>query len=263
MRQLLNINYNIPKKSLGQNFIIDKNFLNKIGQLVKTDIKTIIIEIGPGKGALTNILVKKKFKKLLLIEKDTQLSKVLEKKYINQSNINIINEDALKFDYNIFSKKQNIIIIGNLPYNISTQLLFKWLESIEWPPFYKKMVLMFQKEVADRILAGLNNKKYSRISVAAQTRCKITKALDAPAKIFSPRPKVDGRILEFLPIENYKEVNFFKLQEILNLSFGQRRKKIKTSLNKYINILEKLELDTNLRPENLTVTDYFKITQLL
>ena len=122
------------------------------------------------------------------------------------------------------------------------------------------MILMFQREVADRILADPNNKEYSRISIAAQTRCKVIKVLNAPAEIFNPKPKVDGCILKFLPIEDYKQIDFLKLQEILNLSFGQRRKKIKTSLKKYAHVLEKMGIDTNLRPENLTVADYFNIT---
>lgn len=263
MRQLLNLNNPKAKKSLGQNFIIDKNFIEKLCKFITSCEDTIIIEIGPGKGALTNLLVKKNYKKLYLIEKDNNLANNLIDKYKASNNIHIINRDALLFDFNQFIDEKNVIIVGNLPFNISTQLLFKWLEQEKWPPFYKKMFLMFQKEVAARIISKHNNRDYGRISVAAQVRCKIKKILIAPRKIFNPVPKVEGAVLEFKPSKKYKNLDFSKLQKILQLAFSKRRKKIKTNLKEYLHLLDQLNIDHNLRAENLTIEDYCKLVSEL
>ena len=139
MRQQLSIENKYAKKSLGQNFITDKNFLEKISEFVPSDKNTNIIEIGPGKGALTYYLAKKKFKSLLLIEKDKELIEKLKKKFDDKT-IKIINEDALKIDFEKLNLNSDVIIVGNLPFNISTQLLFKWLEVCKWPPFYLSLI---------------------------------------------------------------------------------------------------------------------------
>ena len=134
MRRLLNINRTRAKKSLGQNFITDNNFLLKMNTYIESSKNNIIIEIGPGKGALTEYLLKKNFKKLFLIEKDNNLASQLKLKYENKKNIFIINDDALAYDYDIFKNlKENIVIYGNLPFNISTKLLTKWISNNEWP----------------------------------------------------------------------------------------------------------------------------------
>ena len=263
MRQQLNFDNTIAKKSLGQNFIKDKNFLLALSSKIKTYSDTNIIEIGPGTGALTEHLVKKKFKSLYVIEKDRELSDILDKKYKNKSKVKVINQDALITDYKQFNAKEKNIIVGNLPFNVSTQLLFKWLESEKWPPFYTSMILMFQKEVAKRIISKPKNKDYSRITVSAQTRCNIKKVMDAPAGIFFPKPKVDGVILEFTPSLKYQNINFSKLQKILTLSFSQRRKKIKSTLCLHLKELEIAKIDKNLRPDNLTINDYCRISELI
>ena len=264
MRQLLNINRVRPKKSLGQNFITDNNFLLKMNDYIESSKRNIIIEIGPGKGALTEYLSKKNFKKLFLIEKDNKLANKLKLKYEKIKNIFIINDDALTFDYSIFkSKEEKVTIYGNLPFNISTNLLTKWISDNEWPSFFNKMVLMFQREVADRILANHNNKKYGRLSVLVQSRCDVTKLLDAPASIFSPKPKVDGTVIQLDPIDNYSKINFNNLEKLLELSFSSRRKKIKNTLRKHKQSLTKLDIDENLRPENLSVSNYCDLVKLI
>ena len=263
MKQPLNIDKVVAKKSLGQNFIKDNNFLSIMSSKIITDKNTNIIEIGPGTGALTNFLVGKEFKSIYLIEKDRVLANKLKAKYSHIKNVYVMNDDALKMKYDRFFKIKNNIIIGNLPFNISTQLLFKWLEINNWPPFYNSMTLMFQKEVANRITANPSCKEYSRITVSAQSRCKIKKILHAPSSIFFPRPKVDGVVLRFTPHLKYKNINFNILQSVLRLSFSQRRKKIKTSLKIYINEIKKSKIDENLRPDDLTIDDYIKIVNLL
>ena len=262
MKRLLNTNNVYPKKTLGQNFIKDKNFLEKINKLIKFDTNAIILEIGPGKGALTDYLVKRKCKEIIIIEKDKRLISYLNFKYKDIQNLKILNQDALSLDYDALNKR-NIIIIGNLPFNISTQLLVKWLSSSEWPPFYKKMILMFQNEVAERIIAKKGNKNFGRLSVLAQSRCKVKKLVKAPSSIFSPAPKVDGLILEFTPTDEYKNVNIEKLKNLLLITFRHRRKKIKTPLKKYSTILKKLNIDENKRPENLTVKEYCRLSELI
>ena len=234
MKQQLTTNSSMPKKSLGQNFIVDEEIVKKISEFIKTNKNTTIIEIGPGKGALTSYLVKKQFKSMLLIEKDYELSENLHKAYHNDKRVKIKNIDALEINYELLNLKGDVMIVGNLPFNISTQLLFKWLDIKSWPPFYNRMILMFQKEVADRIMSKHNNKNYGKISVACQARCEIKQLLIAPPHVFNPAPKVYGTVLNFKPSEKYKSLDYTKLKKIISLAFSQRRKKIKTNLKDYI-----------------------------
>ncbi len=263
MKPQLNINNSFPKKSLGQNFIQNKDFIQKLSALIRTDNDTNIFEIGPGMGALTDQLIKKKFKNLYLIEKDFLLFQKLENKFKNNENIFTFNDNALDYNYETINKNQKSLIIGNLPFNISSQLLINWIVNYNWPPFYSKMVLMFQKEVANRIIAKHNQKSYSRISVISQARCEIKVLLNAPSNIFFPKPKVDGTVLEFIPITRYLDTDIINLQKLLRKSFEHRRKKIKTSLKEYSYLLEKFGIDEGLRAENLSVDDYCKLASAI
>ena len=252
----------IAKKSLGQNFITDKNFLKKLSSLIITSSNSFIIEIGPGKGALTKELVKKKISQLLVIEKDDRLIdnlKIFAKKF---ENFEIIHQDALKVDYNKIIKK-NSIIVGNLPFNISSNLLMNWISLNKWPPLYGKMYLMFQKEVGERILANHGTKQYGRLSVITQSRCNVKKLIIAKSKIFNPQPKVDGIVLELTPHKEYADIDINNIELIARKAFNQRRKKIKTSLSQYINYLDALSIDINLRPENLSVWEYCRLANLM
>ena len=169
-----------PKKSLGQNFINDKNFILKLSKLIISYKSTNIFEIGPGLGALTDQLAKKKFRKLFLIEKDIELHEKLTNKFEKENHIHTINSDALTYNYEDLAQN-NSLIVGNLPFNISTQLLINWIVNYDWPPFYNKMILMFQKEVAERIISKHNQKSYGRLSVVTQARCNVKKLLNAPS----------------------------------------------------------------------------------
>jgi 16S rRNA (adenine1518-N6/adenine1519-N6)-dimethyltransferase len=263
MKLQLNTNKPYPKKSLGQNFIQNKDFIFKLSALIKSDINTNIFEIGPGMGALTNQLLKKKYKNLFLIEKDFFLFQKLEDRFKNDKNIFVFNGDALDYNYEDINKNQKSLIVGNLPFNISTQLLINWIVNYNWPPFYSKMVLMFQKEVANRIIASHNQKSYSRISVISQARCDIKVLLNAPSNIFFPKPQVDGTVLEFSPIEKYIDIDILNLQKLLRKSFEHRRKKIKTSLKDYDYLLKRFDIDDGLRAENLSVDDYCKLASAI
>ena len=245
------------KKSLGQNFIFDKNFLKKISDsIICKDINTII-EIGPGPGTLTKYLFKKNYKKLILIEKDTRLIENLEKNFSNEK-VEIINSDALDFNFQN-SNMHDTIIVGNLPFNVSVNLLYNWTKIKKWPPKQKLMILMFQKEVANRIIATQNNKSYGKLSVIVQSRYKVKKLLDVPSTLFTPQPKVDGTILEFIPHNKYKSIDINKIDEVSKAAFSQRRKKIRNNMGNYINIIHQLSIDDNLRPENLSVLNYCEI----
>ena len=192
-----------------------------------------------------------------MIEKDQRLIENLNQKFSSKK-LTILNEDALSFDYQEASLN-NSIIVGNLPFNISVDLLYRWTKTKYWPPKHIKMILMFQKEVANRIIATQNNKSYGKLSVVVQSRYKVKKLLDVPSKLFTPPPKVDGTILEFTPHNNYKNID--KIDEVSKAAFSQRRKKIKNNMSKYIEILEMLSIDQNLRPENLSVLNYCEIAK--
>ena len=162
---------NKPKKSLGQNFLIDKNIISKIIEIGNIDKNKSIMEIGPGYGNLTEVIISMKPKNIFAIEKDKELSVLLKKKFQNKKNIKIINEDIFNIIKN--NSKNNLLVFGNLPYNISTQILASLITLKKWPPWYNLLIFMFQKEVADRIIAKPNTKEFSRLSVLSNWRLEI------------------------------------------------------------------------------------------
>tara|TARA_A100001011_G_scaffold297548_1_gene310279 strand:+ start:4892 stop:5656 length:765 start_codon:yes stop_codon:yes gene_type:complete len=247
------------KKSLGQNFIFDKNLLAKISKSIKSKSINSIIEIGPGLGTLTDFLYKKKYKQLILIEKDTRLIQTLKKRF-NDTKVTILNIDALNFNYNTNSLRHSIIV-GNLPFNVSVDLLYLWTKSNNWPPQHDKMILMFQKEVANRIMALPKNKSYGKLSVVIQSRYKIKKLIDVPASAFTPRPKVDAIILEFTPFNDFGLIDINKIDKVAKDAFSQRRKKIKNNMSNYLSEIKSLSISPDMRPEDLTVLEYCNIAK--
>ena len=257
MKLQLNINKSIiAKKSLGQNFIQNELFLKELSKKILSNPDTDIFEIGPGTGALTEFLKEKKFKNLILIEKDFELSNILNERYKSEKNIRIYNKDALTLNLSSLSNSKEVIIVGNLPFNISSQLLINWISYDEWPPFYNKMYLMFQKELGKRITSKINNKSYGKLSVLTQSRCDVKELIEAPSHIFYPKPKVDGVVIEFTPIDKFIDVDFKKLKIILKTAFESRRKKIKNSLSHYSSNFKNWNEEKNLRPENIEVEKY-------
>tara|TARA_B100001540_G_scaffold300258_1_gene305549 strand:- start:222 stop:1013 length:792 start_codon:yes stop_codon:yes gene_type:complete len=251
----------LPKKSLGQNFLVNNEILNHIVNLGEIKSNDIVLEVGPGTGNLTEKILKKKPKKLVLVEKDKNLSILLKKKFSN--NAEIINDDILNYNQEIYYNKK-IIIFGNLPYNISTQILTSWIKINNLNNFCKRFILMFQKEVADRILAEYNSKNYGRLSIISSWKMDIKKILDIDPGNFSPQPKVKSSLLVFEPKNNYFKINNPKnLEHITNIFFSQRRKMIKKPLKFLFENFEKvskdLSLDLNLRPQNLDNVTYYKI----
>lgn len=250
-----------PKKSLGQNFLIDKNIINLIVNLANIKQDDTLIEVGPGTGNLTKELLSKNPKKLILIEKDKNLSIKLKKQF--EDKIILINEDILKLSEKKLVKEQ-ITIFGNLPYNISTQILAKWIKIKNLNLFCKKFILMFQKEVADRIIADHNNKNYGRLSILTSWKINTKKIKDVSANSFFPPPKVKSTILLMEPKKNvFKIKNPKNLEYITKIFFNQRRKMIRKPLNILFKnpneIAQKLNLNLNDRPQNLSPLIYFKI----
>ena len=252
------------KKSLGQNLLIDKNILNKIAELSSINGK-VVFEVGPGTGNLTEIILKKNPKKLLLVEKDKRFCQILTKKFDLEKNFIIYNEDILKFN---FDKNINPdLVFGNLPYNISTQILAKFIKFNEWPPSFSKIIFMFQKEVADRILAKTNTKKYGRISVLANFRLDIVDSFKISRKCFLPVPDVDSKIIIFSPKTktNYNIKNIKNLEKITEILFSGRRKMINKAFSKifkdYEKIANALGINLKKRPAELSCHDIYRITE--
>ena len=247
------------KKSLGQNFLTDKNIIQTIVDIGNIKKNNIVLEIGPGTGNLTEAILKQNPKKTFVIEKDFNLVNFLNEKF--NEKISIINNDILKFDLNSVSKEK-LTIYGNLPYNISTQILTQLIKFT----CYKKLILMFQKEVADRILAKTNSQNYGRLSIISNWKLNIKKEFNISPECFLPKPKVNSTLLSFVPKKEFFHINNPKnLETITRIFFNQRRKMIKNPLKKIFKnpekISEKLKLDINLRPQNLSPLTYFNITK--
>ncbi len=249
------------KKSLGQNFLIDENILEKITNC--TDIyNKIILEIGPGTGNLTSYILKKNPKKMFVIEKDNELASDLEKKFNNQ--ITIINEDILKIDESKLFKEE-VTVFGNLPYNISTEILSKWIINLKKNFWFDCLVLMFQKEVADRIIAEFNTSNYGRLSIICNWKLNIKKICDIKPTAFIPKPKIDSSLLIFYPKKNFVKIKDPKnLEKISRVFFNQRRKMLKKPFNQLFNgdqrVLDKLKIDLTMRPQNINLDTYYKLT---
>jgi len=255
----------VPKKSLGQNFLIDQNIINKIIKIGNIDANNTILEIGPGSGSLTKKIADMCPKKIFAVEKDKKLISLLKNTLNNFNNIEIINGDILDIiKKNIF--KKNIIVFGNLPYNISTQILAEFVLLRKWPPWYKILIFMFQKEVADRIIAKNNSNNFSRLSVLCNWRLEIKKHFNISKNCFYPKPKVNSTILSFQPKEEcvFPIKNPKNLEMITRIFFSNRRKMINKNFMKLFknkkSIANELNLDLSLRPEQLSCEMYYKIT---
>ena len=253
------------KKSLGQNFLIDKNIIRKIINLVKLEKKNII-EIGAGHGALTDEILKKKPKLLNIIEKDISLYKELKIKYSGVKNVKIYNYDILDFNLEKLVKK-NSIIIGNLPYNISSQILVKIIRFKRWPPNFENLIFMFQKELGEKIFGAYPSVKYGRLSILVNYRLNFLDKFLVSKNCFFPKPKVTSMVILFKPKlrKLYNIKNILNLEKITNLFFSNKRKMINKTIKKILNereIKSIIGLKLNSRPSELRPETYYKITEL-
>ena len=251
------------KKSLGQNFLEDENIIKKI--ISTTEIKNeTILEVGPGTGNLTRYILKNDPKEFFVIEKDNNLTSILEQKFKNQ--LKVINDDILQIDEKKITKDK-LIVFGNLPYNISTEILCKWILDLNNDQFwFKSLILMFQKEVADRIISKMNSSTYGRLSILANWRLNIKKIFDIQPSCFQPKPKIQSSVLLFEPRKNFlKFKNPKNLEKITRVFFMHRRKMIKKPyyhlFNNDGNIASKMGINLNLRPQNLDFDTYYELTK--
>jgi 16S rRNA (adenine1518-N6/adenine1519-N6)-dimethyltransferase len=250
------------KKSLGQNFLIDRNVLEQIVDTIEVENKEIL-EIGPGSGNLTAYILKKNPKKLYVIEKDDALALLLKERFNDE--IRIINNDILRVSEDKISDKK-LTVFGNLPYNISTEILSKWVVNLTKNFWFEGLVLMFQKEVADRIIAKCNTSKYGRLSILSNWKLNIKKIIDIKPESFSPRPKINSSLLLFTPKKNFFDIeNPKNLEMITRVFFSQRRKMLKKPFNQVFKnskeVSEKFNIDLNLRPQNLEPEIYFNLVK--
>lgn len=254
------------KKSLGQNFLVDKNVIKKITNLVEIKNKDIL-EIGPGEASLTNEIIKNKPRTLSLIEKDNNLAEKLRLRFLKNKDIKVFNQDFLNFDIKNL-KKKNLIIFGNLPYNVSSQIFVKILKFKNWPPNYTDLILMFQKELGEKILGKFQSKNYGRLSILSHYKLLSVHKFFVSANCFFPKPKVRSVVIHFKPKKqlSFKIKDLTKLEYITNILFSNRRKMINKSINK---ILKKgddkkiANLNLNSRPEELKPEIYYKLAEFI
>ena len=256
------------KKSLGQNFLLDLNLTSKIARYAGNLKQSDVLEIGPGPGGLTRSLLNEGARQVVSIEKDNRCIAALEEiQSLFPGRLRLLQGDALSMNVTQYLTEP-IKIIANLPYNIGTELLVRWLNSKNWPSFWQSMTLMFQKEVANRIVARPGSKAYGRLSVMSQWRCNTNIAFNIPATAFTPPPKVESAVVHFEALNEPKfpaEVD--KLEFVVSKAFNQRRKMLRGALKgHFINVEEGLfsigVLPTK-RAENITVQEYCAMSQIL
>ena len=252
------------KKSLGQNFLRDQNIIKKIINLVEVKNRNII-EIGPGEGALTEEILKKEPKSLSIIEKDFDLFKKLKIKYFKNKIIKIYNADILKFDIQKLDTK-NSAIFGNLPYNISSQILVKILKFDKWPPKFNDLILMFQKELGDKVLGKYQSLNYGRLSILTSYRLNLLSKFLVSPNCFFPKPKINSLVIHFRPIKgsfNIKKIE--SLEKVTNILFSNKRKMINKNIKKILKndeISKISELKLTFRPSEIKPEIFYKITEL-
>ena len=252
----------ITKKKFGQNFLTSENILDKIVAVAGNIENKNILEIGPGPGGLTTSILKQKPKKLISVEIDNDLFEILKVEFDKYNNFEVINEDALKINESEYFNN-NINVIANLPYNVGTNLLLKWLNNIQ---LFESFTLLLQKEVVERIVAKPCTKDYGRLSIITQALCDAKKMFDIKPESFIPPPKVMSSVVYIKPKQNIENINIKKLGIITQTLFSQRRKKIKNAINlllkqNIINSNSIIDIDLDKRAEELSVDEYINLSK--
>ena len=252
----------VPRKSLGQNFLLNQKIIKKIVDLGKLNNESTVIEIGPGTGNLTEEIIKKKPKDFFAIEKDINLFSQLNNKY--KSDLILMNQDVLTINWQSLIKNK-CIVFGNLPYNISSKILINWIRLNNLNALFNKFILMFQKEVADRIVADVNSSNYGRLAILTAWKLNAKKIMDIDPENFFPKPKVKSSVIYFEPKRDFFNLkNSRNLEKVTDIFFQNRRKMIKKPINILFNepskIINKLNLDEKSRPQNLDFLTFLKIS---
>ena len=262
LKEIIKENNLKPKKKLGQNFLHDKNIISSIINKAKVKNENIL-EIGPGPGILTEYILKNRVNSLFAIEKDQAFESNLGKiKGHYQETFKYLIHDVIDFDFNQLTYN-SFKIISNLPYNISVPFILKMVKNQNIIP-WKEMILMVQKEVAERIMARIGTKSYGRLSIMVNLKNKVTKILDVKPSSFIPRPKVDSTVIKIVPKSRLTNVDDKVFEKIVKISFSQRRKKIKNNLDQLnINtalLLKLSNINPNLRAENIDIDGFCRIS---
>jgi 16S rRNA (adenine1518-N6/adenine1519-N6)-dimethyltransferase len=256
------------KKSLGQNFLLDLNLTARIARAAGPLNGVSVVEIGPGPGGLTRALLAAGARHVIAVERDRRaIAALAEIAEHYPGRLHVVEGDALKIDLRQYLDGIPARIVANLPYNIATALLVAWLGVEPWPPWYDALVLMFQREVAERIVAAAGDKSYGRLGVFAQWRCETKILFDVPPSAFVPPPKVTSSLVRLVPRSNPLPCDGRKLERVTAAAFGQRRKMLRQSLKSLIAdplpLLQRAGLDPTARAEQIPVPGFIALAQAL
>lgn len=254
------------KKSLGQNFLLDLNLTSKVARTAGVLSQATVIEVGPGPGGLTRALLMNGARRVVAIERDERcLAALAEVSAHYPGRLEVIPGDALKTDFAALADGGPVRIVANLPYNIGTELLIRWLTVPSWPPFYASMTLMFQREVAERIVAAPATANYGRLGVLAGWRAQAKIAFDVPPQAFTPPPKVTSSVVHLVPRESPLPADVKKLGRVTEAAFGQRRKMLRQSLKSLggERLLEATDIDGTRRAETLSVEEFVRLANAI
>jgi len=257
------------KKSLGQNFLLDLNLTRRIARAAGPLAGVTVVEVGPGPGGLTRALLLEGAEKVIAIERDERCLPALQEiAAAYPGRLEIVCGDARKIDYVALPLVSPARLVANLPYSVGTPLLIAWLKTTPWPPWFDRLVLMFQREVADRIVAAPDNKDYGRLAVLTQWRTKPRILLSLPPDAFTPKPKVASAVVELVPRDRPEPpCDVLQLERVTAAAFGQRRKMLRSSLRQITpdaeGLLEELGLDPKARAETLQIGDFCRIANAL
>ncbi len=254
------------KKALGQNFLLDLNLTGKIARTAGDLTQATIFEVGPGPGGLTRALLANGAKRVIAVERDERcLPALAEVSGHYPGRLEVVSGDALKTDFAELAQGKPIKIVANLPYNIGTELLVRWLTVAEWPPFYTSMTLMFQREVAQRIVATPGSDAYGRLGVLAGWRTDARISFDVPPQAFTPPPKVTSSVVHVVPRAQPLDADVKKLGRVTEAAFGQRRKMLRQSLKSLGGeaLLQAVGIDATRRAETLSVEEFVRLTNAI
>lgn len=254
----------VPDKKLGQNFIFDESLCDKIVRESGMKEGDTVLEVGPGPAGLTRSILKQKPSRLIAIEKDKRCLDLLAEIKGHYSNLEILSEDALFVKLSDISG-QKIQIIANLPYNIGTELIFRWLDEIE---LVDSITVMLQKEVVDRIVSEPGSKKYGKLSIMCQLICDCGSLFDVSKEAFHPPPKVTSSIVHLVPKKEIPQKDLIeKIRKITHMAFNARRKMLRSALKNLVpnieDLLERAQISPTLRPEDLDLDDYIRLANIL
>ena len=266
LREVLATHELNAKKALGQNFLLDLNLTQKIARTAGDLQGAHVVEVGPGPGGLTRAILSLGAARLTVIERDERCLPALEEIAAHYpGRLEIISGDALKTDFAALGANRPVKIIANLPYNVGTQLLVNWLLPESWPPYWESLTLMFQKEVAQRIVAEAGDNHYGRLGVLAGWRTEARIAFDVPPQAFTPPPKVTSSVVHLTPRQTPLPVAAPALEKVAQAAFGQRRKMLRQSLKSLGGeaLLAKADIDPTRRAETLSIAEFCTLAENL